>query len=155
MAGYTAGQVIRLPDGRRAIIRFVGTTHFAPGDWIGIELEEPTGKNDGAVQGERYFDCEQDHGMFIRPTAVTAVLEQPRMEPTRPGVKAESRGRAASTTAGGIVGARRQSVLSTTAAKRQSSTTSSPSPASKTTPPGRALRVAVGAPPPSPLIVIV
>ncbi|EEP81666.1 predicted protein [Uncinocarpus reesii 1704] len=144
MAGYVAGQVISLPDGRRAIIRFVGATHFAPGEWIGVELEEPTGKNNGAVQGERYFDCEQNYGMFIRPTAVTAVLEQPpRKEDVRPGPKAaqqELRGRASSTTGGSTIGARRQSVLSTAAAKRQSSNTSSPSPASKAALQSRSLR---------------
>ncbi|QVM05758.1 hypothetical protein D8B26_000467 [Coccidioides posadasii str. Silveira] len=144
MAGHVVGQVISLPDRRRAIIRFIGATHFAPGEWIGIELEEPTGKNDGAVQGERYFDCEQNYGMFIRPTAVTAVLEQPRKEDAKPPPKHLSqdiRGRAPSTTPGSKTGTRRQSVLSTTAVKRQGSNTSSPSPVSKLAAQGRSLRV--------------
>ncbi|EER29183.1 CAP-Gly domain containing protein [Coccidioides posadasii C735 delta SOWgp] len=143
MAGHVVGQVISLPDRRRAIIRFIGATHFAPGEWIGIELEEPTGKNDGAVQGERYFDCEQNYGMFIRPTAVTAVLEQPRKEDAKPPPKHLSqdiRGRAPSTTPGSKTGTRRQSVLSTTAVKRQGSNTSSPSPVSKLAAQGRSLR---------------
>lgn len=36
-------------------VRFIGETHFAAGIWIGIELEEPVGKNDGSVDGIRYF----------------------------------------------------------------------------------------------------
>ncbi|WEW57289.1 hypothetical protein PRK78_002754 [Emydomyces testavorans] len=145
MAGYVVGQTISLPDRRHAVIRFVGTTHFAPGEWIGIELEEPTGKNDGAVQGERYFDCEQNYGMFIRPTAVTAVLQQPRKDDTKPLPKvlqhpADARGRASSTAVESNIRTRRQSALSTAAAKRQSSNASSPSPAAKTAAQGRSLR---------------
>ncbi|KAI0809479.1 dynactin [Xylaria sp. FL0064] len=71
MAEIAAGQQIRLSDGRNAVVRFVGQTHFAVGDWVGVELEDDSGKNDGVVQGERYFDCPPGRGMFVRPTTVT------------------------------------------------------------------------------------
>ncbi|OAA67273.1 dynactin [Niveomyces insectorum RCEF 264] len=67
------GQTVKLGDGRRGIIRFVGDTLFAPGEWVGVELEKSTGKNDGSVQGERYFSCAMGRGMFLRPSAVTMV----------------------------------------------------------------------------------
>ena len=35
------------------VLRYVGATDFAPGDWAGVELDEPHGKNDGAVAGKR------------------------------------------------------------------------------------------------------
>ena len=38
-------------------MRFLGTTDFAEGDWVGVELEEAHGKNDGVVQDRRYFTC--------------------------------------------------------------------------------------------------
>jgi dynactin 1 len=77
MADVSPGQVVGLLDGRHGTVRFVGSTHFAAGDWIGLELDEPTGKNDGSVLGERYFDCEHGFGMFIRPSAVKSISDPP------------------------------------------------------------------------------
>ena len=75
-SSLSAGQRIELNDGRIAIVRFVGNTSFQTGDWVGVELEEATGKNDGSVKGERYFECEQGYGMFCRPAGVRQVLDE-------------------------------------------------------------------------------
>ncbi|GIC85467.1 putative dynactin [Aspergillus udagawae] len=136
MSELFIGHVVTLTDGRQATVRFIGTTHFAAGDWVGIELDEPTGKNDGAVQGERYFDCEPGFGMFIRPSAVAAIVEQPVREtkqPPRGGASAPAhRGRAqtGSTTSG--IAMKRPSVLPANNAKRHSASAASPSPTSRT-----------------------
>ncbi|PWZ02852.1 hypothetical protein BCV70DRAFT_197114 [Testicularia cyperi] len=55
---------------RRGTVRFVGQTQFATGTWIGIEYDEPVGKNDGSVAGERYFSCRANFGSFVRPDKV-------------------------------------------------------------------------------------
>ena len=47
-------------------IRFIGPTEFAPGIWYGVELDTPTGKNSGSVKGVRYFNCQDNHGIFVR-----------------------------------------------------------------------------------------
>lgn len=39
---------------KAGVVRFIGDTDFAKGEWCGVELDEPLGKNDGAVAGTRY-----------------------------------------------------------------------------------------------------
>lgn len=54
------------PYNTSGVISFLGTTHFQPGMWVGVELDTPTGKNDGSVQGIPYFQCKPKHGIFVR-----------------------------------------------------------------------------------------
>ena len=55
-------QVVGYP----AYVRYIGQTHFAPGEWVGVELEPAVGKNDGSVNEHRYFTCAPNHGLFVR-----------------------------------------------------------------------------------------
>ncbi|RUS77086.1 hypothetical protein EGW08_015169 [Elysia chlorotica] len=49
---------------RKGTIKFIGQTQFASGQWYGVELDKPVGKNDGSVNGIHYFSCKQKHGVF-------------------------------------------------------------------------------------------
>ncbi|OMJ22861.1 CAP-Gly domain-containing linker protein 3, partial [Smittium culicis] len=61
------GQTV-IAQEKQGIIRFIGDTKFAAGTWVGVELSDSTGKNDGSVQGVRYFDVPKNHGLFVRPS---------------------------------------------------------------------------------------
>lgn len=51
-------------------MQYLGATHFSTGQWCGIVLDEPCGKNDGCVKGVRYFTCAENYGIFVHPHKV-------------------------------------------------------------------------------------
>ncbi|XP_037113977.1 CAP-Gly domain-containing linker protein 1 isoform X2 [Syngnathus acus] len=58
---------------KAGVVRFIGDTDFAKGEWCGVELDEPLGKNDGAVAGTRYFQCQPRYGLFAPVHKVTRI----------------------------------------------------------------------------------
>ena len=142
MSELAVGQTVQLNDGRIATVRFVGQTRFAPDDWVGVELEDDTGKNDGSVKGDRYFDCEMGRGMFVRPMAITSIIEQPPPAAKPPnGSAAVKKITRPSSVGGSALGRRMSSVPDPGAGKRMSMNASSPSPAGRTSQPSSMLRV--------------
>ena len=62
-------------DARRGEVMYVGDVSDIPsgiGAWVGVKLDEPTGKNDGTVKGKRYFECAANCGVLVRPERVEA-----------------------------------------------------------------------------------
>lgn len=51
---------------RIGTVAFIGETKFANGEWIGVILSAPIGKNDGSVSGISYFKCKPMHGIFSK-----------------------------------------------------------------------------------------
>ena len=58
------------PEKLQGVVAHLGPVQFAPGsDWIGVELTGESaglGRNDGSVDGVRYFDSSENCGMFAR-----------------------------------------------------------------------------------------
>ncbi|KAM9101331.1 CAP-Gly domain-containing linker protein 1 isoform 7-T7 [Sarcophilus harrisii] len=68
---FRVGERVWVNGNKPGFIQFLGETQFAPGQWAGIVLDEPIGKNDGSVAGVRYFQCEPLKGIFTRPSKLT------------------------------------------------------------------------------------
>ncbi|XP_035391305.1 CAP-Gly domain-containing linker protein 1 isoform X1 [Electrophorus electricus] len=73
-AEFSVGDRVWVNGNKPGYIQFIGNTQFAPGQWAGIVLDEPIGKNDGAVAGIRYFQCEDLRGIFTRPSKLSRTL---------------------------------------------------------------------------------
>ncbi|OWK06372.1 hypothetical protein Celaphus_00011895 [Cervus elaphus hippelaphus] len=54
----------------KGAVAYVGATLFATGKWVGVILDEAKGKNDGTVQGRKYFTCDEGHGIFVRQSQI-------------------------------------------------------------------------------------
>ncbi|XP_022595566.1 CAP-Gly domain-containing linker protein 1-like isoform X1 [Seriola dumerili] len=70
-ADYQIGERVWVNGNKPGYVQFIGGTQFAPGQWAGIVLDEPIGKNDGSVAGVRYFQCEDGKGIFTRPSKLS------------------------------------------------------------------------------------
>ncbi|OHT10437.1 CAP-Gly domain containing protein [Tritrichomonas foetus] len=54
----------------RGVVRFIGKTEGSKGYWIGVELDEPFGTNNGSLKGKKYFECDDNFGVFLRAARV-------------------------------------------------------------------------------------
>jgi dynactin 1 len=127
------GALVQLSDGREGVIRYYGETDFSAGIWVGVELATNSGKNDGSVQGRRYFNCEMGKGMFLKPPAVTVTGEAPP-----PAAKAPARKSARPSS---LINTTRAPVADSALKKRMSLNAPSPSPGPKSARPSAIARV--------------
>ncbi|KAF9314366.1 CAP-Gly domain-containing linker protein 4 [Podila horticola] len=62
-------------------LRYLGPAEFKSGTWAGIELDTPTGKNDGSVNGVVYFSCRPKCGIFV---LAAKIVKSELLFPTSP-----------------------------------------------------------------------
>lgn len=75
----------------RGTVRFIGQTLFAVGIWIGVELVDDVGKNNGTVQGQFYFHCPPGRGLFVRDENVEPLHAEAKTTFTSPGPSSPQR----------------------------------------------------------------
>ncbi|XP_036265177.1 CAP-Gly domain-containing linker protein 2 isoform X6 [Pipistrellus kuhlii] len=71
LGDFEVGERVWVNGVKPGVVQYLGETQFAPGQWAGVVLDEPVGKNDGAVGGVRYFECPALQGIFTRPSKLT------------------------------------------------------------------------------------
>uniref|UniRef100_A0A672JQU3 CAP-GLY domain containing linker protein 1a n=1 Tax=Salarias fasciatus TaxID=181472 RepID=A0A672JQU3_SALFA len=81
---FQIGERVWVNGNKPGYIQFLGETQFAPGQWAGIVLDEPIGKNDGSVAGVRYFECDALRGIFTRPSKLSRTEEEANGTQTAP-----------------------------------------------------------------------
>lgn len=64
------GEYVVVGTSKTGIVRYIGPTDFQEGTWIGVELDLPSGKNDGSIGGKQYFKCNPGYGLLVRPGRV-------------------------------------------------------------------------------------
>lgn len=80
---YEIGQRVLVGNVMSGTICYVGHTHFSEGIWVGVEIDLPRGRNDGSIEGRRYFSCEPNYGLFAPPQKIT-ILEEDKFEEGEP-----------------------------------------------------------------------
>lgn len=76
-------RIINIEGERRGVVRFVGRINeLDQGEslWVGMEFDEPVGKNDGSIGTIRIFSARPKHGSFVKPKQVE-VGDFPELDP--------------------------------------------------------------------------
>eukprot|EP01084_Bolivina_argentea_P121734 215724_1 len=58
---------VTLYNGQQGQIYFMGAIEDKDGLFYGIKLNEKKGKNNGTVKEVKYFECENEYGIFVQP----------------------------------------------------------------------------------------
>uniref|UniRef100_T1J0J4 CAP-Gly domain-containing protein n=1 Tax=Strigamia maritima TaxID=126957 RepID=T1J0J4_STRMM len=75
LSSINIGERVCVSGTKLGVLRFYGNTSFASGWWCGIELDEAIGKNSGEIDGVKYFECRENHGIFAPPTKVELLTD--------------------------------------------------------------------------------
>uniref|UniRef100_A0A8C1QEX8 Kinesin family member 13Ba n=1 Tax=Cyprinus carpio TaxID=7962 RepID=A0A8C1QEX8_CYPCA len=71
LAWLKVGGRVTVGSSKSGTVRYIGPTHFSEGVWVGVELDTPSGKYDGSVEGHQYFQCNPGYGVLVRPDRLT------------------------------------------------------------------------------------
>ncbi|KAM5254135.1 CAP-Gly domain-containing linker protein 4 isoform 1-T6 [Hipposideros larvatus] len=86
--GLKLGDRVVIAGQKVGTLRFCGTTEFASGQWAGIELDEPEGKNNGSVGKIQYFKCASKYGIFAPLSKISKAKDRRKNIVHTPSTKA-------------------------------------------------------------------
>lgn len=86
--GLKLGDRVVIAGQKVGTLRFCGTTEFASGQWAGIELDEPEGKNNGSVGKIQYFKCAPKYGIFAPLSKISKAKDRRKNTVHTPSTKA-------------------------------------------------------------------
>ncbi|XP_017732522.1 PREDICTED: CAP-Gly domain-containing linker protein 4 isoform X5 [Rhinopithecus bieti] len=86
--GLKLGDRVVIAGQKVGTLRFCGTTEFASGQWAGIELDEPEGKNNGSVGKVQYFKCAPKYGIFAPLSKISKAKDRRKNVAHTPSTKA-------------------------------------------------------------------
>ncbi|XP_008054187.1 CAP-Gly domain-containing linker protein 4 [Carlito syrichta] len=86
--GLKLGDRVVIAGQKVGTLRFCGTTEFASGQWAGIELDEPEGKNNGSVGKVQYFKCAPKYGIFAPLSKISRAKDRRKNTVQAPSAKA-------------------------------------------------------------------
>nr|XP_012643794.1 CAP-Gly domain-containing linker protein 4 isoform X3 [Microcebus murinus] len=86
--GLKLGDRVVIAGQKVGTLRFCGTTEFASGQWAGIELDEPEGKNNGSVGKVQYFKCAPKYGIFAPLSKISKAKDRRKNTLHTPSTKA-------------------------------------------------------------------
>ncbi|XP_032095091.1 CAP-Gly domain-containing linker protein 4 isoform X2 [Sapajus apella] len=86
--GLKLGDRVVIAGQKVGTLRFCGTTEFASGQWAGIELDEPEGKNNGSVGKVQYFKCAPKYGIFAPLSKISKAKDRRKNMAHTPSAKA-------------------------------------------------------------------
>ncbi|KAK9461810.1 uncharacterized protein V1516DRAFT_673037 [Lipomyces oligophaga] len=82
------GDLVYVPGGARGVVLYIGSVHGKLGDFAGVDLlgeDASKGKNDGTVNGVRYFNPSHERsGIFVPVRKVTLEAPDPVIVPAVP-----------------------------------------------------------------------
>lgn len=85
MSKFKEGQIVLVNtkemQDKKGIIRFIGKIDGKTDEYIGVELDEPCGKNNGDVDGKPYFKVEKQNekgmfGVFVKSISLKPFTER-------------------------------------------------------------------------------
>uniref|UniRef100_A0AC34F5F4 CAP-Gly domain-containing protein n=1 Tax=Panagrolaimus sp. ES5 TaxID=591445 RepID=A0AC34F5F4_9BILA len=115
---YKVGDYVLSKKGK-GTVRYVGPIEAANDEtkiFVGLELDEPNGKNNGSSQGKVYFECSENYGIFVPIETLAALprmLTKPPSNPVRSNRASELRQELGSTLGSDITGVTGMSKMST------------------------------------------